>query len=235
VRQAIRLASSYGPEEYIFRIESKDKEIPCPPTHHHNQHRSSNDATKTQNDKRSANDVTAATPAMVAYYECCGGWGHDKPFCKWAKHTMANNAEKSFKNSHAGTNTWRLVGADKFMTNKIVPGYEAVKKDDWKLLDNDYNARRANNAPNKIQKMSVKYKGSNPRPYDQLYNKNSGRQTLRGIRTVARIGFTFPDSRPWTRNLDPYALERTPHSPPPQDAHHLLYLHDTLSSQHHAL
>jgi hypothetical protein len=33
---------------------------------------------------------------------------------------------------------------------------------------------------------------------------------------VARIGSTFPDSRPWTRNLDPY-------------------LHDTLSSQHHAL
>jgi hypothetical protein len=52
---------------------------------------------------------------------------------------------------------------------------------------------------------------------------------------VARIGSTFPDSRPWTRNLDPYALARTPHSPPPQDTHHLLYLHDTLSSPHHAL
>jgi hypothetical protein len=26
--------------------------------------------------------------------------------------------------------------------------------------------------------------------------------------------------RPWTRNLDPYALEHTPHSPPPQNTHH---------------
>jgi hypothetical protein len=135
VRQAIRLASSYGPEECVLRIESKDKEIhSSPPTHHNNQICSSNDTTNTQNDKRSANDVTAATPAMVAYCECCGGWGHDKPFCKWAKHATANDSEKCFKNSHAGTNIWRLVGADKFMTNKIVPGYEIVKKDDWKLL-----------------------------------------------------------------------------------------------------
>jgi hypothetical protein len=60
VRQAIRIASSYGPEEYVFRIESKDKEIPsCPPTHDHNQH------TNTKHDKCSSNDVTAATPAMV--------------------------------------------------------------------------------------------------------------------------------------------------------------------------
>jgi hypothetical protein len=59
VRQAIRLASSYGPEDYVFRIESKDKEIPSsPPTLHQNEHHSSNDTTKTQNDKRSANDVT---------------------------------------------------------------------------------------------------------------------------------------------------------------------------------
>jgi hypothetical protein len=86
---------------------------------------------------------------------------------------MANNSEKSFKDLHAGTNIWRLVRADKFMTNRIVPGYEAVKKDDWKLLDNDYNARRAYNLPNKFPKVSVNYKGSNPKPYDQLYNKNS--------------------------------------------------------------
>jgi hypothetical protein len=86
---------------------------------------------------------------------------------------MDNNSEKSFKNSHAGTHIWRLVGADKFMTNKLVPGYEIVKKDDWKSLDNDYNARRANNPPNKIQKVSVNYKGSNPKPYDELYKPNS--------------------------------------------------------------
>jgi hypothetical protein len=117
VRQAIRLASSYGPEEYVFRIESGDNEIPSsPPTHYNNQNRSSNDTTNAQNDKRSANDVTAAKPAMVAYCECCGGWGHEKPFCKWAKHTMANNSDKSFKNSHAGTNIWHLVEADKFTT-----------------------------------------------------------------------------------------------------------------------
>jgi hypothetical protein len=61
------------------------------------------------------------------------------------------------------------------------------------------------------------------------------RNNTQTVASVARIGSTFPDSRPWTRNLDPYALERTPHSPPPQDTHHLLYLHDTLSSQHHAL
>jgi hypothetical protein len=140
VRQAIRLASSYGPEEYVFRIESKDKEVSSSPsTHQNNQNRSSNDTTNSQNDKRSANDVTAATPAMVAYCECCGGWGHDKPFCKWAK-------------THAGTNIWRLVGADKFMTNKIVPGYEIVMKDDGKLLGNDHNAH---NPPNETQKTSV--------------------------------------------------------------------------------
>jgi hypothetical protein len=109
---------------------------------------------------------------MVVNCECCGGWGHEKPFCKWAKNTLANNSEKSFQNSHASTNIWRLVGADKFMTNKIVPGYEIVKKDDWKLLDNDYNARRANNPPNKILKLSVNYKDSNPKPYDQLYKQN---------------------------------------------------------------
>jgi hypothetical protein len=96
VRQAIRLASSYGPGEYVFRIENKDKEIPSsPPTHHNNQNRSSNDTSNAQNDKRSANDdkrtandVTAATPAFVTCCECCGGWGQDKPFCKWAKHAM---------------------------------------------------------------------------------------------------------------------------------------------------
>jgi hypothetical protein len=176
VRQAIRIASSYGPvpEEYVFRIESKDKEIPSsPPTHHNNQNRSSNDTTNAQNDKcsanddkRSANDVAATTPVFVIYRECCGGWGHEKPFRKWAKHAMANNSEKSFKNSHAGTGIWRLVGADKFM-------YEIVKKDDWKLLDNDYNARRANNPPNKTQKTSVNHKGSNPKAYEQLYGKNT--------------------------------------------------------------
>jgi hypothetical protein len=58
------------------------------------------------------------------------------------------------------------------MTNKLVPGYEAVKKDDWKLLDNDYNARKANNPPNKLQKVSANYKGSNPKPY-QLYKQNT--------------------------------------------------------------
>jgi hypothetical protein len=67
----------------------------------------------------------------------------------------------------------RLVGADKFMTNKLVLGYEIVKKDEWKSLDNDYNERRANNPPNKIQKVSVNYKGWNPNPYDQLYKQNS--------------------------------------------------------------
>jgi hypothetical protein len=37
VRQTIRLASSYGPKEYVFRIESMDEEIPSsPPTHHNN-------------------------------------------------------------------------------------------------------------------------------------------------------------------------------------------------------
>jgi hypothetical protein len=89
VRQAIRLASSYGPGEYVFRIENKDKKIPSsPPTHHNNQNRSSNDTSNAQNDKRSANDdkrtandvTAAATPAFVTYCECCGGWGHDKPF-----------------------------------------------------------------------------------------------------------------------------------------------------------
>jgi hypothetical protein len=80
VRQAIRIASSYGPEEYVFRIESKDKEIPSSPPTHNNQNRSSNDTTNAQNDKRSANDdkrsandVTAATPAFAVYCECCGG------------------------------------------------------------------------------------------------------------------------------------------------------------------
>jgi hypothetical protein len=86
---------------------------------------------------------------------------------------MANNSEKNFKNSHAGTGISRLVGADKFMTNKIVPGYEIVNKDDWKLLDNDYNARRAKNPPNKTQKTSINYKVSNPKPCDQLYGKNT--------------------------------------------------------------
>jgi hypothetical protein len=42
------------------------------------------------------------------------------------------------------------------MTNKIVAGYEIVKKDDLKLLDDDYNARRANNPPKKTQKTSEK-------------------------------------------------------------------------------
>jgi hypothetical protein len=162
VRQAIRIASSYGPEEYVFRIESKDKEIPSsPPTHDHTQH-----------EKRSVNDVTAATPAFVAYCECCGGWGHERPFCKWAKHPMANNSDKSFKNSNAAS-IWRPVGADKLMTNKLVQGHEAVKKNDWKLLDNDYNARKANNSPNKLQKVSANYKGSNPKPYDQLYKQTT--------------------------------------------------------------
>jgi hypothetical protein len=54
VRQAIRLANSYGPEEYVFRIESKDKEIPSSPTPYNNQNRSSNDTTNTQNDNRFA-------------------------------------------------------------------------------------------------------------------------------------------------------------------------------------
>jgi hypothetical protein len=80
VRQAIQIASSYGPEEYVFRIESKDKKISSFPPTHNNQNRSSNDTTNTQNDKRSANDdkrsandVTAATPAFAVYCECCGG------------------------------------------------------------------------------------------------------------------------------------------------------------------
>jgi hypothetical protein len=61
VRQAIRLASPYGPgeyvfrieskdEEYVFRIQSKDKEIPSSPPTHNNQNRSSNDTTNAQND-----------------------------------------------------------------------------------------------------------------------------------------------------------------------------------------
>jgi hypothetical protein len=49
---------------------------------------------------------------------------------------------------------------------------EIVKKDDWKSFDNDYNARRANNPPNKLPKVSANYKGSNPKPYDQLYKQN---------------------------------------------------------------
>jgi hypothetical protein len=44
---------------------------------------------------------------------------------------MANNTEKSFKNSNAAS-IWRQVGADKLMTNKLVPGYEVVIEDDWK-------------------------------------------------------------------------------------------------------
>jgi hypothetical protein len=154
-RQAIRIASLYGPDQDVFRIERKDEEIPSsPPTHDHTQH-----------EKRSANDVIAATPAFVSYCECCGGWGHERPFCKWSKHPMANNSDKSFKNSNVAS-IWRLVGANKLMTNKLVPGHEAVKKD-------DYNARKANNPPNKLQKVSANYKGSNPKPYDQLLKQNT--------------------------------------------------------------
>jgi hypothetical protein len=174
VRQAIRLASSCGPEEYVFRIESKDKEIPSsPPTHHNNQNRSSNDTTNAQNDKRLGKRCHRRNISICHLMRMLRRVGTRQTILQMGQ-TLANNSEKSFKNSLAGTGIWRLVGADKFMTNKIIPGYEIVKKDDLKLLDDDYNARRANNPPKKTQKTSVNYKGSNPKPYDQLYGKLFG-------------------------------------------------------------
>jgi transposase InsO family protein len=171
VRQSIRIAASYGPEEYVYHIDSRDKEIstiahspPTPPTPPYDH---------SQNDRR-ASDVTAQTPAFVERCECCGQWGHSTKYCRWAKHPMANNTNRAFKNSHAGINIWGLKGLEKLTPNRSdIPGYEKVLKDDWQKLDNDYNARRANNPPGKRQNVSANYQGSNPRPYDQLYRNTS--------------------------------------------------------------
>jgi hypothetical protein len=93
---------------------------------------------------------------------------------------VTKNSEKCFKR----TNIWRLIGANKVMTNKVVPGHSAANKDDWKSSDNDYNAQRANNPPNKQQKVSANYKGLNPRPYDQLYKQNSATNSSRNVNQI---------------------------------------------------
>ena len=165
VRQSIRIASSYGPDDYVYRIDSRDKEISSLPAHDHTLH-----------DRHfAASDVTAATPPMTSVdkCECCGQFGHLRYRCRWATHPMANNnKELPFPKSPAAS-IWRTVGAEKLMCNKLVPGFSIIKKDDWMKLDNDYNARRANNPPNKHQKVSANYQGSNPKPYDQLYKNTS--------------------------------------------------------------
>ena len=158
VRQSIRISTSYGPNRYVYRIDSRDKEITA--TYDH-----------TLNDRRpNSNEVTAKTPPHVDRCECCGNWGHLRNRCRWASHPLANNTEKAWKNSHAGT-TWATVGADKFMCNKPLPNHETVKKLDYLQLKNDYNA--TDRHANKHQKMSSSTQGTNPRSVNNSSTSSS--------------------------------------------------------------
>ena len=58
VRQPIRISTSYGPNRYVYRIDSRDKETTAPYDH-------------TTSD-RQPSDVTAKTPPHVDRCECCG-------------------------------------------------------------------------------------------------------------------------------------------------------------------
>lgn len=95
-----RIAASHGPDDYVYHIDSRDKEVssipytpltPTSPPYDHSQ------------DDRRASDVTAQTTAFVDRLECCGQWGHSTTHCRWSKHPVAYNTNRAFKNSHAGT------------------------------------------------------------------------------------------------------------------------------------
>ena len=174
VRQSIRIATSYGPDNYDYRIDSRDKEI----TNSSSSSSSYAVATTppasetTRSDKRLPVDIYSHQP-YVERCECCGNYGHSTTRCRWATHALVNNSAKSWKNSHVAT-IWAKVGSDSFKPNKTIPGYDIIKKNDYLTLNNEYNRHQSlNNPPNKRQKVSANYKGSNPKPFDQLYNSQT--------------------------------------------------------------
>ena len=170
VRQSIRISSSYGPNRYVYRIDSRDKETIAPYDH-------------TIHDRLpTPNEVTAKTPPHVDRCECCGQWGHLKNRCRWANHPLANNSEKAWKNSHSG-GIWASVGADKFMCNKLLQNHPVVKKNDFLLLDNDYNRRN----PNKHQKMSSStFTGIEPRNFEN-YTSSSTQAPVNGTQQRSKF------------------------------------------------
>ena len=184
VRQSIRIATSYGPDNFAYRIDSRDKEITNSSHSSSSSSSSSSISTSSYNaqtsaetkriNKRSAADCEPPT-AYVEKCECCGGWGHSTYLCRWSKHPMANNSLKNFANSTAAS-IWRIIGLENLRHGKTIPGYDTINKNDYPKLDNVYNKNHKNASDaksNKRSKVSANYKGTHPKPYDQLYNSNS--------------------------------------------------------------
>ena len=179
VRQSIRIATSYGPDNYDYRIDSRDKEITN--SSYSSSSSSSSSSSHAHSSaknkrilKRSAADCERSTE-HVEKCECCGGYAHSTYHCRWSIHPMANNSLKNFNNSTSAA-IWRTIGSDKLKPGITVPGFDPIRKDDYRKLDNVYNKER--NGSNKEHKnirskVSANYKGNNPKPYDLLYNKNN--------------------------------------------------------------
>ena len=169
VRQSIRIATSYGPDNYDYRIDSRDKAITNTSTSAASYALASE---TTRSDKRLPVDIYSHQP-YVEKCECCGNYGHSTSRCRWATHPLANNTAKSWKNSSVA-NIWATVGSDSFKTKETIPGYDIINKNAYLTLDNEWNRQQSLKQPsNKRQKVSANYKGSNPRPFEQLYNNQT--------------------------------------------------------------
>ena len=101
VRQAIRMASSYGPEYYDYKIDSRDKgDTNSSSTFSSSSSLSSSNPPTSAETKRikKRSSADCKPPPYADKSECCGGWGHTRSHCRWATHTLASNTNKSWKN-----------------------------------------------------------------------------------------------------------------------------------------
>ena len=110
VRQSIRIATSYGPDNYDYRIDSRDKEITNSSYSSSSSSSSSSSHAHSSAEnkrilKRSAADCEPSTE-HVEKCECCGGYAHSTYHCRWSKHPMANNSLKNFNNSSDNKTTF---------------------------------------------------------------------------------------------------------------------------------
>ena len=124
VRQSIRIATSYGPISYDFKIDHQDKEI----TNHSYSSSSSSSSSSTnvppsaeskRINKRSAADCEPPTTPPIKC-ECCGGYGHSTTICRWYNHPLANITQKSFANSPAAS-IWRTICFRQLQIKDVAP------------------------------------------------------------------------------------------------------------------
>ena len=143
VRQSIRIATSYGPDNYDYRIDSRDKEITntCTSAASYALATTPPASETTRSDKRLPVDIYSHQP-YVEKCECCGNYGHSTSRCRWATHPLANNTAKSWKNSSVA-NIWATVGSDSFKTNETIPGSDVINKNAYLTLDNEWNRQQS--------------------------------------------------------------------------------------------